>query len=221
MTSRTTLGIPFLASIVFVAVVLALPVDAVKPLEPAVKRDLPLPTLLAAAANDINGFWQWAFNSTGRAYAPPQMVAYTGQINTPCGVLQSNNAAYCQAAHTIYYDYNFINRSYTNVGDYAAVGIIAHEWGHVVQAHLGISRGNSYSIQMELQADCFMGAYTKYAERTGKLEPGDLDEAGEDLFKSGDPKGMPWFASQAHGSPLQRVGAFLDGYNERPCFPRR
>jgi uncharacterized protein len=221
MTRRTKLGIPLITSVVLFTAMLVSPAHAVKPSSPPIKPDLPLPTLIAVAATDINNFWQQAFNSTGRVYAAPALVPYTGQINTRCGVAQPNNAFYCPAAHAIYYDYNFINRSYSNVGDYAAVGIIAHEWGHVVQAHLGISRGNSFSIQMELQADCFMGAYTKYAERTGKLEPGDLDEAGEDLFKSGDPKGMPWFASQAHGSPLKRVSAFLDGYAERPCFSPR
>jgi hypothetical protein len=215
------LGIPLLTSIVLLAIAPVSRVQAVKPSSPLVRPDLPLPTLIAVASTDINTFWQQAFNSTGRVYAPPKMISYTGQVNTRCGVARPNNAFYCPAEHAIYYDYNFLNRSYRNVGDYAAVGIIAHEWGHVVQAHLGISRGNSFSIQMELQADCFMGAYTKYAERTGKLDPGDLDEAGEDLFKSGDPKGMPWFAPQAHGSSLNRVAAFLNGYAERPCFSTR
>lgn len=218
MISRTKLGIPLLASLALVVVALAFPVRAVKHSTPVVKPDLPLPTLLAAAATDINNFWQRNFTDIRRIYVPPKMIPYTGQIRTHCGIAEPNNAFYCPVSNAIYYDYNFVNRSYLNVGDYAVVGIIAHEWGHAVQAHLGISRGNSFSLQMELQADCFAGSYTKFAEVTGKLDPGDLDEAGEDLFRSGDPKEMPWFAPQAHGKPLQRVGAFLDGYNGRRCL---
>jgi hypothetical protein len=213
--------IPLLTSVALAVVALGFPAQAVRHGSPAAaKPDLPLPTLLAVAGADINGFWQQTFAASRRGYAPPRMIPYTGRIQTACGIAEPNNAFYCPASHSIFYDYNFVNRSYLNVGDYAAVGIIAHEWGHAVQAHLGISRGNAFSIQMELQADCFAGAYTRYAQQTGKLDPGDLDEAGADLFKSGDPRGMPWFAPQAHGSPLQRVGAFLDGYKGVPCFGR-
>ena len=219
MKSRIKSVVVLLTSLTIVTIALTFPVQSARSSTP-VRPDLPLPTLINVASNDINSFWQWALNSSGRRYAPPRLISYISPINTRCGVALLNNAFYCPPEHAIYYDYNFIARSYSKVGDYAAVGIIAHEWGHVVQAHLGISKGNTFSIQMELQADCFVGAYTKYAERTGKLDPGDLDEAGEDLFKSGDPKGMPWFASQAHGTPLQRVDAFLTGYKQAPCFSR-
>jgi hypothetical protein len=133
-----------------------------------------------------------------------------------------NNAFYCSASNSIYFDYNFISKVYSQVGDYAAVSIIAHEWGHLVQTQLGISNGRFFSIQMELQADCSAGAYTKYAEGMRELEEGDMEEAGVGLFNAGDPRGMPWFASQAHGKSMQRISAFLDGYKggARACFPR-
>src|SRR4030095_6843062 len=99
-----------------------------------------------------------------------------------------------------------------------AVIIIAHEWGHLVQAQSGISRGRHLTIQMELQADCFAGSYTKHAEEAKELEPGDLEEAAVGLYSGGDPRGMPWFSPQAHGSSRQRINAFLDGYRGRPCF---
>lgn len=123
-----------------------------------------------------------------------------------------NNAFYCSASNSIYYDYNFMSRMYSQVGDYAAVSILAHEWGHLVQTQLGISNGRAFSIHMELQADCLSGAYTQYAEKMGVLEEGDMEEAGVGLFGAGDPKGMPWFAPLAHGKSMQRISAFLDGY---------
>jgi predicted metalloprotease len=188
----------------------------------APKPDMPLPNLLTFASADINRYWVKTFTANTRLYTQPKMFYYVEPIKTPCGPSVMNNAFYCRTSNTIYYDYNFINRMYSSVGDYAAVSIIAHEWGHLVQAQLGISRGNSLSIQMELQADCFAGAYTKYADMKHELEEGDMEEAGVGLFNAGDPKGMAWFAPQAHGKPMQRISAFLDGYKggSAACFAR-
>jgi predicted metalloprotease len=209
-----------LLSIVLAA--LLLPASLERSAAAAPKPDMPLMTLLSYASGDINGFWIQSFTANRTLYKQPAMIYYVAPIQTPCGLSVLNNAFYCGASNTIYYDYNFINRMYSTVGDYAAVSIIAHEWGHLVQAQLGISRGNNFSIQMELQADCFAGAYTKYAESKHELEEGDIEEAGVGLFNAGDPKGMAWFASEAHGKPMQRIGSFLDGYKggPAPCFPK-
>jgi hypothetical protein len=174
--------------------------------------DMPLNELLPAASADINNFWMQSFVAGRLRYTTPSMTYYVQPIRTACGIATLNNAFYCSASNSIYYDYNFMRRMYSGVGDYAAVSILAHEWGHLVQTQLGIGKGRAFTIQMELQADCFAGAYTKYAERTGKLDPGDLEEAGTGLFNAGDPEGMPWFSPRAHGKSMQRISAFVDGY---------
>lgn len=218
MKTRTKLAISRILSMIIVGVALACPVLSVEPLKPAVKPDLPLADLLKFATADINQFWRTNFTSHRLRYVTPTLFPYNRSIPTPCGPSLMNNATYCAASNSIYFDINFINRIYTQVGDYAAVSIIAHEWGHLVQTQLGLSNGRSFSIQNELGADCFSGAYTKYAEVTRKLEEGDMEEAGVGLFNSGDPKGMPWFTPGAHGKSMQRISAFLDGYNGRRCF---
>ena len=220
MTIRLKLVICTLVFVIFVLTSPVSPALATRHTGDSAKPDLPLRDLLVYASGDINAFWQQSFASRGLRYSVPLMVPYNQPIGTPCGQALMNNAFYCSASNSIYYDYNFISRIYSQVGDYAAVSIIAHEWGHLVQTQLGISNGRYFSIQMELQADCFAGSYTKYAEATGKLEAGDLEEAGAGLFNAGDPKEMPWFAAQAHGKSMQRISAFLDGYNGRPCFSR-
>lgn len=201
---------------------LLFPCSTAMPTTAAPKPDMPLANLLTFASGDINEFWLRNFNTSRRIYTRPAMFYYTEPIRTPCGVSLMNNAFYCAASNSIYYDYNFISRMYSTVGDYAAVSIIAHEWGHLVQAQLGISRGTNFSISMELQADCFAGAYTKNAELKRELEEGDMEEAGVGLFSAGDPRGMAWFDSQAHGKPMQRISAFLDGYKggAAACFSR-
>ena len=222
MKNQKKLAIFLRAFIVLAVVALVSPVQAVKNSKLVVKADLPLPQLIAYASGDIDIFWQQNFNSFRRRYTQPRMFHYYQPFMTPCGNALMNNAFYCSASNGIYYDYNFISRTYSNVGDFAAVSILAHEWGHLVQAQLGILRGRYFSIQLELQADCFAGAYTKYAEATNKLEEGDLEEAGVGLFNSGDQRGTPWFNPQAHGKPMQRINAFLTGYNGGvgACFSR-
>lgn len=218
MNFRTKPAVSYTLLVVFFVVMLVSPVGAVKGSRPIVKPDLPLDDLLRLALLDINQFWQTNFTSLKLHYVVPTIVPYNRPIPTPCGASLMKNATYCAASNSIYFDYDWIGGIYTNVGDYAAVSIIAHEWGHLVQTQLGLSNGKSFSIQNELGADCFSGAYTKYAEATGKLEEGDMEEAGVGLFNSGDARGTPWFAPGAHGKPMQRINAFLSGYNGGRCF---
>ena len=122
-----------------------------------------------------------------------------------------NNAFYCQLTHGIYYDTNLLATQFDRVGDFASAIVIAHEWGHAIQGLRDIFRRSRYTIETELQADCFAGAYTRDANTRGLLEPGDIEEAAELLFKIGDPASTPWYARGAHGSSQQRVGAFQNG----------
>jgi predicted metalloprotease len=212
MKPRMTSLLGPIAVMTFVLAILAGPERVRKSEASAKPPDLPLNQLLPLAAADINKFWNQSFYASRLRYVTPTMVPYIQPIVTPCGNAAMNNAFYCSASNSIYYDYNLMSRMYSRVGDYAAVSILAHEWGHLVQTQLSIANGRSFTIQMELQADCFAGAYTQYAKRTGKLDEGDMEEAGVGLFTAGDPLGMPWFSPQAHGKSMQRISAFLDGY---------
>ena len=90
--------------------------------------------------------------------------------------------------------------------------ITAHEWGHLVQTELGIMSASYRSIDIELQADCFAGAWAKHADQAGELEAGDLQEGARALYNAGDPANVPWFSRQAHGTPQQREDSFNNGY---------
>jgi predicted metalloprotease len=214
-------GVPLTVLIVVLAM-LAFPAEASRSTAPSKPPDFPLNQLLPFASGHINRFWHQSFYASRLNYATPTMVPYTQPIDTPCGSALMNNAFYCPRSNSIYYDYNFMGRMYSQVGDYAAVSILAHEWGHLVQTQLGVARGGAFTIQLELQADCLSGAYTQYCQTQGALDPGDLEEAGIGLFKGGDPIGMPWFSSQAHGTAMQRIDAFLTGYKNgaQKCFGR-
>ncbi len=84
--------------------------------------------------------------------------------------------------------------------------VLAHEWGHVVQGqapHLDAWDFDGLSIDTELQADCFAGAWAG-----ANLDEGQLLQAAERTAESGDEEGVPVDDEDAHGLPEERRAAF-------------
>jgi predicted metalloprotease len=174
----------------------------------------------------VDRFWAGAFAARDRPYDPPDdLVGFDGPIRTDCGWAAPREVAafYCPADETIYYAVAFRALVESQVGDFGWVTVVAHEWGHHVQAELGLLEeaardpddaedGALLPIELELQADCLAGAYTRDAERVEWLDPGDIEEALFLTGVAGDPAGTAWTDPEAHGSERQRVAAFLAGY---------
>jgi predicted metalloprotease len=173
------------------------------------------PEDLEWAADDIDGFWEGQSEASGFEYVDPKdVVYYTEEEETPCGPTIPNNAFYCSPSHSIYLDLTFLEQQEAEVGRYAPIYILAHEWGHLIQDDLGILEGGNFSIQVELQADCFAGAYTKdLEERDDRFTDTDLEAAVIQLIQVADPALYPWFAPGAHGDAEQRVTSFKVGYD--------
>jgi len=88
--------------------------------------------------------------------------------------------------------------------------VISHEYGHNVQAELGISSTQPTVSQMELQADCFAGVFANSEYSAGALQSGDVARAISTAALVGDTD----FASpQHHGTSAERVTAWKLGYN--------
>ena len=188
---------------------------------PVAPPDSEFPNILDA---DVDDFWARTFAAAGVPYTPPHdIVSFGDSVRTACGraTAEQTVAFYCPSDETIYYSAEFRAIVEEQVGDFAWVTVIAHEWGHHVQIELGLDAGQqargsarTYPIQLELQADCLAGAYTQDAEARDWLDPGDVDEA---LFLTdfaGDASGTHWTDPNAHGTPQQRVRAFERGYEE-------
>ena len=89
--------------------------------------------------------------------------------------------------------------------------MLAHEWGHAVQARVGFE--TYQTVYLEQQADCFAGAWARTSPRaTRRLAVGDdLDTALAGLLQLSDPSGVDGSQDGAHGNGFDRVGAFQDG----------
>ena len=172
-----------------------------------------LTQLVDAGKLDIGGYW---LRTLGFRYlAPTTVEGYTA--GSACAY-RKNNAVYCGSARSIYYDPVFLQNLWRDIGDYAPMFVLAHEWGHLVQNLPGVMTGpRLFTIQNELQADCLAGQYSRDASGRKVLEAGDDDEAILSLRQGRDEFDYPWFARQAHGSGGQRVDAFQEGLDGRPC----
>ena len=142
---------------------------------------------------------------------------------------------YCPADSKVYLDTSFFDELKTRFsapGDFAQGYVIAHEVGHHIQNLVGISaqadqarasmsgkQYNSFSVKLELQADCFAGVWGHDEQEMGKLNPDDIDEAlnaataiGDDkLQKSAQGYAVP--DSFTHGTSEQRVRWFKRGFD--------
>ena len=171
---------------------------------------------------DIDRFWTERFQAADRPYDPPHgVVGVVDAIVTACGRADPEREAafYCVIDETIYYSVEFRSLIEQQIGDFAWVVVVAHEWGHHIQAILGFDlgvvpdrAGEVAPVELEEQADCFAGAYAINAEMTGWLDAGDIDEALDITNKSGDPPGTSWTEPGAHGTGDERIDAFLRGY---------
>lgn len=183
-----------------------------------------------------NLVWANIFQSAGRTYTEPRLVRYTRGTATGCG--QANSAVgpfYCPADQSIYLDTSFFTTMQQRLGgggDFAYAYVIAHEVGHHVQNELGIAdqvgrrqrsarteaEANSYSVRLELQADCFAGVWGNKTQQDAKLTQADVQEAvrtaeaiGDDnLQRQGQGRVVP--DSFTHGSAAQRVKWFMTGF---------
>jgi predicted metalloprotease len=184
---------------------------------------------------DTEDTWNALFSQMGKTYREPQLVLFSGAVQSACGFAQAAMGPfYCPADQKVYIDLSFyqdLKNRHGAPGDFAQAYVIAHEIGHHVQTLLGISEkvhsarrrvnqveGNRLSVMQELQADCFAGVWAHHANRARQiLEEGDIEEAlgaasaiGDDRLqrKSG---GYVTPDSFTHGSSAQRVRWFKQG----------
>jgi hypothetical protein len=163
------------------------------------------------AVRITNRFWQTWFAQQGRRYVPPRVEGgYTGTNGPSCSGEASvpGNAYYCPAGNYLAWDDDLMRAGYTQIGDAWVYLVIAHEWGHAIQAQLP---ERYVSQAVELQADCLAGATLQGAADQGlvRIEPGDDEEIATTLEAVADD--YPWTDQGSHGNARQRIAAFRAG----------
>ncbi|GAY15017.1 neutral zinc metallopeptidase [Mycobacterium sp. shizuoka-1] len=128
----------------------------------------------------------------------------------------SGNAFYCASKDVVAWDAaTLLPELQSKFGDFVIPIVLAHEWGHAVQAR---SNFTARTVTKELQADCFAGGWAKHAQASGayKVNAADLDNALAGILELRDSPGTSNIDPSAHGSGFDRVSAFQDGYDNGP-----
>ncbi|WP_033340389.1 KPN_02809 family neutral zinc metallopeptidase [Catenuloplanes japonicus] len=144
--------------------------------------------------NSIQDYWKDALpQHFGDQYTESDTVFFEQAVSTGCGNADSGvGPFYCPADDLVYIDLSFYRQLADQLGapgEFAQPYVLAHEYGHHVQDLLGteaeMRRGqerdpgaaNELSVKLELQADCYAGAWAKNATGTD-------DASGQKIFKS-------------------------------------
>lgn len=192
-----------------------------------------LTSFIKATEVDIDSFWAREFPIIvkGGAYKnPSNLITFDKAINTGCGAVKSSDVGsmgpfYCPADNIVYYDMKFAQfqlQQFNNNRSVISVAM-AHELGHHVQDLAGWQECNDTpcldphqmtSQEIELQADCFAGAWTADAEGRGRLGSMDVEtNIAQFALLLGDQSGTEFNADpQAHGNGALRTYWFLSGY---------
>ncbi len=130
---------------------------------------------MKGASASLEAYWSTEGPAIGLAdYVGPQdLILFTAATTTECGSASSATGPfYCPPDRTIYMDVTFYDelrsRFGASGGPLAQMYVVAHEWGHHIQniggilerAQDGQTGPASNAVRVELQADCFAGAWT-------------------------------------------------------------
>jgi predicted metalloprotease len=134
---------------------------------------------MEGAAESLDAYWTTESRQLGIAYTTPEFYLFDGSTDTACGTASASTGPfYCPPDRAIYLDtafYDDLQAKYgSSGGPLAQMYVVAHEWGHHVQQLQGTfadtdrsgTGASSGSVRVELQADCYAGAWVGDAATT-------------------------------------------------------
>jgi predicted metalloprotease len=193
---------------------------------------------VVADVESIQDYWAGVLDER---YVRTETNFFTGSVQTACGGATSGSGPfYCPADQLVYIDLTFFDQLREQFGAqgglFVDAYVLAHEYGHHVQNLLGTnarvtpgeSGPESGSVRLELQADCFAGAWAHHAETVpddsgapliADITDDDIDRAldaaariGDDFIQENLGSGTVDQEAFTHGSSEQRQRWFRTGY---------
>lgn len=190
---------------------------------------------MAAGSLAVNQFWE----ERVEGYREPTLTIVEGATSTGCGTASNTvGPFYCPADEGVYIDPDFFAMMRTQLGasanELAQLYILAHEYGHHVQNLVGAMQAYpnngtgpaSNGVRMELQADCYAGAWVgamteqtdangvAYLQAPTEQQLADAlnatESVGDDHIQ--EQSGFVNPESWTHGSSEQRQAWFTRGY---------
>ena len=194
-----------------------------------------------AVVADIDSVQDYWSGVLGQDYRPTDTVFFSGQVQTQCGAASSGSGPfYCPADEYVYIDLSFFDQLQQQFGAqgglFVNAYVIAHEYAHHVQNVLGTNQQvtpgesgpTSGTVRLELQADCYAGAWANHAETVpdesgppliAEINDDDINRAldaagriGDDFIQENLGSGRIDQDAFTHGSSEQRRRWFLTGY---------
>jgi predicted metalloprotease len=144
-------------------------------------------------------------------YVPDGYTGREGCIDQSGQQATATSASYeyCPVDQAVYVGQDMLWEFYTRTGDAGPAVGLAHEFGHHVQSELGATLENMSSVDIENQADCIAGAWTRFTDERGWLEREDDLKDIETLFpligSAEDP-------TRDHGTTQERAASFEAGF---------
>ncbi|MGJ9401949.1 KPN_02809 family neutral zinc metallopeptidase [Arthrobacter sp. KK5.5] len=195
--------------------------------------------ILATTAS-LDAFWVPYLQQYDEEVEQPGVELFSESVSTGCGTATSAvGPFYCPADRSAYFDTGFFDDLETRFGAdggfLAEEYVVAHEYGHHIQNHIGTLAASqqggtgptSGAVRVELQADCFAGLWAAHAAETTDaagqplMDPftqEDLRSALSAAEAVGDDRiqesatGQVNPESWTHGSSAQRQTWFMHGY---------
>jgi predicted metalloprotease len=204
--------VPTLLAVSFVLTACESPGSASAPADAAL-------ALYNAAKEEAEAFWEQVYRQKGLEYRPVSVFTpYSAPIAVPCGNTVLWDVRYCPQNEGIYFHLDLLGELQREAGAAAAVLVVAHEVGH----HVSNLRGLYIALdarfitlkELELQADCYSGAWAAWAASGPLLQGSDPEGSARELMALADERtDLRWLNAALHGAAEQRVNAFLLGLN--------
>lgn len=151
-----------------------------------------LEAFVASVVKDVDAMWTLDFRSRTTRYVSADPVLIDAPAKADCGPGLALGRPDCFGTPRTFIDLSFLHGLDARFGDEAdgaKAYAIAHEMGHHVQRVLGLDQkldallaekpvaSHWAEVQLELQADCFAGVWSRRAEPRHLIEPMQIESS--------------------------------------------